>query len=103
MKKKELGASLRHGLVAGSLAGCIAGWGAFALHSRPAVADADPPMPAAASPLVSLPPVPDPPALGALPGFVTRQITTNVAVPAFRPLPPLPARPAAPRTTTRTS
>lgn len=103
MKKKDLGASLRHGLVAGTIAGCIAGWGAFALHSRPAAADADPPPPAAASPSVSLPPIPDSPALGALPGIGTRQVTTSVAAPAFQPLPPLPAKRAAPKTTTRTS
>ena len=102
MKKKELGSSLRQGLVAGSLAGCIAGWGAFALHSQPAVAVTDP-APAPAPISIDLPAVPDPPSLGALPGVVTRQVTTNVAVPAFRPLPPLPVRPAAPRVTTRTS
>ncbi|MHB8632101.1 MAG: hypothetical protein ACYC9W_09265 [Candidatus Limnocylindria bacterium] len=103
MKKKELGASIRHGLVAGTIAGCIAGWGAFALHSRPTVADAVAPTPATTSPAVSLPPVPGLPALGALPGVGTPQITTSVAVPAFQPLPPLPARLAAPSTTTRTS
>lgn len=103
MKKKEFGASLRHGLVAGTIAGCIAGWGAFALHSRPADASAEAPAPAAASPSLILPPVPDAPALGALPGIGTRQVTTNVAVPAFQPLPPLPLRPIAPKTTTRTS
>lgn len=102
MKKKELGASLRHGLVAGSLAGCIAGWGAFALHAHPAAAEAPAPAPAAV-PEVSLPPIPGLPALGALPDVQTREVTTNVAIPAFQALPPLPARRAAPVTTTRTS
>lgn len=104
MKKKELGASLRRGVVVGTIAGSIAGWGAFSLHSRTNAVESDAQLPPAGSvPAITLPRVPDLPALGPIPHLGIRAVTTDVAAPAFLPLPPLPAFPAVPKTTTRTS
>lgn len=100
MNKKEVGGALRRGVLAGTLAGCVAGWASFATHSAAATMD-----PSTANiredraPAFSLPAVPDMPKLGAVPNVSVR---APAAVPAFAPLPALPAV-TAPRTTTRTS
>jgi hypothetical protein len=91
MNKRELGAALRRGVLAGTIAGSAAGWGSFAAHA------AVTPEPAPQSEVVApqLPPLPSAPALAPLPNV------RAVQAPALVSLPRLTAN--APITKTRTS
>lgn len=87
MNKKEIGSALRRGVLAGTIAGSVAGFWAFAV--APAYGGAK--VPTVAPTSVDLPPVPPPPSLAPLPKVGPVQVTTSVTLPAFQPLPPAPA------------
>jgi hypothetical protein len=93
MNKKELGSSLRRGVVVGTIAGSVSGWAAFAAHAAIVAA---PPEPApVATP--ALPALPAPPSLAPLPNVRTVEAPTTVV------LPPIRVTNAAPITTTHRS
>ncbi len=87
MNKKEIGSALRRGVLAGTIAGSVAGFGAFAI----APAYGETPVPTVTPATVDLPPVPAPPSLAPLPQVGAVHVTTSVPLPVFRPLPPPPA------------
>ncbi len=95
MNKKELGSALRRGVVAGTIAGSVSGWAAFAARAAivPAAAVPEP------QPIVptQLPPLPAAPSLAPLPNVKPVQISSSVV------LPPVRVTNAAPVTTTRRS
>lgn len=93
VNKKELGSTLRRGVVAGTIAGSVSGWAAFAARAAilPAVAARLPVVPP------QLPPLPAAPSLAPLPNV------RAVDAPSTVVLPPLRVTNAAPVTTTRRS
>jgi hypothetical protein len=94
MNKKELGSSLRRGVVAGTIAGSFSGWAAFAGHTAIAPAPSVP-EPAPAAP--ALPPLPAAPSLAPLPNVRVADMPNTVV------LPPIRVTAAAPVTATRKS
>ena len=95
MKKKDIGAALRRGVIAGTIAGSLSGWASFAV--RAAVVDTFDP-PAAREPVVpALPPLPAHPSLAPLPNVRAVQAPGTVV------LPPVRVTQAAPVTTTKQS
>jgi hypothetical protein len=94
MNKKDLGSSLRRGVVAGTIAGSLSGWAAFAAHAAIVDVQLAPDGPAAAP---ELPPLPAAPSLAPLPNVRSVQTTTSVV------LPPVRVTTAAPVTRTRKS
>ncbi len=96
MNKKEIGASLRRGVVVGTIAGSVSGWAAFAAQSAIAPAVSAPEdVPQVSAP--RLPPLPAKPSLAPLPNVGAITAPTTVV------LPPVRVTAAAPVTTTRTS
>lgn len=94
MKKKDVGAALRRGVIAGTIAGSLSGWASFAV--RAAVVDAyDAPAAPATAP--SLPPLAAHPSLAPLPNVRAIQAPSTVV------LPPVRVTQAAPVTTTKQS
>jgi hypothetical protein len=93
MNKKELGSALRRGVVAGTIAGSVSGWAAFAAQAAVSGARVEPP-PAVAPALPALPARPE---LAPLPNVGTVQATTTVV------LPPVRSTSVAPLTKTRSS
>ena len=93
MNKKELGSSLRRGVVVGTIAGSVSGWAAFAAHAAivPALPE---PAPVQAP---ALPALPAAPSLAPLPNVRAIEAPTTVV------LPPIRVTNAAPVTTTRRS
>jgi hypothetical protein len=95
MNKKELGASLRRGVVAGTIAGSLSGFAAFAAHAAIVPLPASVPSEPASAP--NLPPLPAAPSLAPLPNVRAVQVPSTVV------LPPIRVTNAAPLTTTRSS
>jgi hypothetical protein len=93
MNKKEIGSSLRRGVVAGTLAGSVAGWASFAVHAAMVPQYVEP------APVVEpqLPALPAAPSLAPLPNVKQVQAVTTVV------LPPIRTTALAPVTTTRKS
>jgi len=81
MNKKEIGASLRRGVVAGTLAGSVAGWASFATH---AAGLPEPVAPADLTSALQLPALPAAPSLAPLPNVRPVQAPTIVLLPQIR-------------------
>lgn len=95
MNKRELGSTLRRGVVAGTIAGSVSGWAAFAARAA-IVPVAVLPQPQPIVP-TQLPPLPAAPSLAPLPNVQAVQVSSSVV------LPPVRVTNVAPVTTTRRS